>query len=187
MADKLRILNIHGYRGSRFNSAYQALVNDYDVVSPEIDYDAERPGRILGDLRALVVTQKIDAIVGTSLGGFFALVLCANMDLPTLTINPALVPGMYLPGLGYKRPGGIRGLFNLGCDLECLDRRYISTIVGTEDEVIDSHDYTRLILGNNRFIEVPGGKHSGSTLGLGAIIKERGVELFNDIASKDFV
>ena len=59
-------------------------------------------------------------------------------------------------------------------------------IRGPEDKVVDSHEYTRLILGNSRFIEVPSGKHSGSTLSLDALIKER-VEFFNATASKDFL
>lgn len=184
----MRLLNIHGYKGSPENSAKKALVAcGYDVVSFAIDYDASSPTHIYDMLAYRVCDEHIDAVVGTSFGGFFALLLSAQREIPALLINPAIVPGMYLPELGYKRDFDIRELHKLSCRLKDIDMRLISTIVGEDDEVIDSVDYTEALLHNSRFIKVPGGKHSGDTLGLESILSSRGKEFFEDRLKYYFV
>lgn len=46
------ILNIHGYGGSAQNSAYTALLSlGCDVTSPQLDYDAVCPEKVLKTLR----------------------------------------------------------------------------------------------------------------------------------------
>ncbi len=66
------ILNIHGYGGSAQNSAYTALLSlGCDVTSPQLDYDAVCPEKVLKTLREMAVTCHADTLTGTSFGGFF--------------------------------------------------------------------------------------------------------------------
>ena len=162
----MHILNIHGYHGTPKNAAYAALqANGCDkITAPAIDYDAESPDSILGRLRYIAADQNIELIVGTSLGGFFAAVLAAERDLPVMLVNPCLLPFLHLPRLGFT--GEIKPFIPMFGTLHRLDRDNVSCIVGGQDEVIDSHDFTQKLLGNARFRIVPEGKHSGATLPL---------------------
>ncbi|MDE5765183.1 MAG: hypothetical protein K2I00_09520 [Ruminococcus sp.] len=175
----MKILNIHGYKGSAENSACLVLKEmGFDVISPQIDYDAENPEKILDNLRKIFTESKPDYIVGTSLGGFFALLLSVEFkavrhnsylqkkekcNYPTILVNPCLLPFVTLPELGYEKNIkefiGLFGKFtNIYGD--------IYAIIGGQDEVIDYHDFTIQLIGKRHYILVPNGKHSGATLNL---------------------
>lgn len=184
----MKLLNIHGYHGNPENSAYSAARKaDIQVVSPTIDYDNEDPTRILNRLSRLFVEEHCEGVIGTSLGGFYAMLLCSAFSVPTVLINPAMVPGLVLPTLGYTRPAGVREMKKLENRFLDLDLRNITTIIGTEDEIIDKNmrNYTRTLLHNRRFYEVPGGKHSGSTLNLDEMFRTHRKEWFDDIIAKN--
>lgn len=162
----MNILNIHGFGGSPHNSAYAALQsnNCNDIYSPSIDYNAETPEDILGKLRYIIADKRIDLIVGTSLGGFFGAVLSAEKNIPVILVNPCLLPFLHLPRLGFC--GDIKPFVSMFGILAKLDISNVSCIVGGQDEVIDSHDFTEKLLHNARFRIIPDGRHSGSTLPL---------------------
>jgi hypothetical protein len=161
----MRVLNIHGYHGSPTNAAYTALQeNGCLVISPALDYDALAPDAVMNLLRGTVQKEQLDMIAGTSLGGFFAAVLCAELHLPTLLVNPCLMPFLHLPRLGYQ--GDIAPFLPLFGKLGTLNREQVSCIVGGKDEVIDTHDFTAHLLQNARFRVIPDGMHSGFTLPL---------------------
>lgn len=184
----MTVLNIHGYHGNPKNSAEDALKNaNLKVISPAIDYDNEDPADIMNRLLISFCENDCEGVVGTSLGGFYAMLISSKMSVPTVLINPAMVPGLTLPTLGYKRPAGVRGMKALENKFMNLDLRNITTIIGTDDEIIDKslRDYTRALLRNKRFYEVVGGKHSGSTLGLNELFKKHKEEWFDDILAKD--
>lgn len=168
----MKILNIHGYGGSPSNAAYAALLanNCTDIFSPSIDYAAESPLNILGKLRYIIADRRIELIVGTSLGGFFAAVLSAEKNIPVILINPCMLPFLHLPRLGFN--GNVKPFVSMFGTLAKLDSRNISCIVGGQDEVIDTHDFTESLLHNPRFRMIPGGKHSGSTLPLKEFFSE---------------
>lgn len=186
---KMCVLNIHGYHGRADNSLYQALVaNNYDVLSYKMDYDGGKSPRALLDMLEAQIRnpeQGITAIAGTSLGGFYALLLSIRFDLPVLVVNPALLPAVQLPTLGKPTHADLREYFELQADLVNVDRRLVSTIVGEADEIIDTLSYTELVLKNSRFFSVPNGKHSGSTLPLEDIIQNHGEEIFHACYIKD--
>ena len=47
----MKILNIHGYKGSSENSACSALKNlGFEVISPEINYDSLAPEKVYENL-----------------------------------------------------------------------------------------------------------------------------------------
>lgn len=161
----MKVLNIHGYCGDPRNAAYQALAAcGCEIVSPPVDYDAENADAVIGKLRDAAAGQDFGLTAGTSLGGFFAAVLAAELDLPVILVNPALLPFLHLPRLGFK--GDIRPYIRLFGTIDRLDINKVSCIVGGRDEVIDTHDFTERLLGNERFRIVPEGMHSGATLPL---------------------
>ena len=55
-SNPMKILNIHGYRGSCENSSFAALsALGAEMISPQIDYDKQSPDEILLSLNAYAV------------------------------------------------------------------------------------------------------------------------------------
>ena len=168
---ELNILNIHGYHGSPENAAYAALGKQCgNIISPSVDYDAKSPESIADDLRNIIIERKIDIIVGTSLGGFYAAFLSAEFNLPVILINPCLLPFLHLPRLGYE--GEIASFISMFGTLTDLKNENVCCIVGDADEIIDTNDFTERLCSNERFRRIPGGKHSGATLPLNEYFDE---------------
>ena len=167
----MNILNIHGYGGNPKNHAYLALQShSCTITSPEIDYDTTSPEMILKRLRSVISEQDIDLLVGTSLGGFFAAALSAQLHLPAVLINPYLMPFVSFPE--YAKP--YVAIFGT---LSKLDGCIVHCIIGEKDELIGDHLFTKSLVKDARFRIVPGGQHSGSTLHL--------PEYFNEILPDD--
>lgn len=166
----MTILNIHGYKGSPHNSAYKALKTlGYEVISPDIDYDKLSPEETLDMLCQCAENIKVGFIVGSSLGGFYAAVLSARLGLPVILINPCLLPFFSLPKLGYE--GDIKPFIPIFGELSDLDISITHTIVGSCDEVLNTHDFTASLLGDGNYKVIPKGKHSGDTLPLESFFK----------------
>lgn len=167
----MKLLNIHGYKGSAENSAYEALTAlGHEVASPELEYDLLSPDETLDILLRKAGECGAETLVGSSLGGFYAAVLSVRLGLPAMLVNPCLMPFLHLPRLGYV--GDVRPFIRLFGELADIDGAKISVIVGGSDEVIDTHDMTRRLLKTSRFEVVPNGKHSGSTLPLESFFGE---------------
>lgn len=177
----MKILNIHGYKGSAENSACIALKNlGHEVISPQIDYDSVNPYEVIDYLRKMFLENKPDYIVGTSLGGLFALLLSQEFkveryeshikkyltyNIPTVLVNPCLKPSVTLSELGYEIDERQKiMLLEAESMVEKMDYRNITAIIGGQDEIISYHDYTKTVIKNNYV--VPEGKHSGATLNL---------------------
>ncbi len=160
----MKILNIHGYKGSAKNSACLVLKEmGLDVISPQIDYDVESPQKILDKLKNIFTENKPDYIVGTSLGGFFALLLSAEYNTPVILVNPCLMPFVTLSEISYSED--ISGFIRLFGNFADIRQENISAIIGGHDDVIDYHNsMTRKFIRNCTV--VPDGKHSGATLPL---------------------
>lgn len=161
----MKILNIHGYTGSAENSACSVLRKmGFDVVAPQLDYDAVSPENVLDILSRTITDDGITHIVGTSLGGFFGAVLSVRFGLPVVLINPCLMPFVTLPRLDSKCD--ITSYMRIFPEISDIDVSLTSTIVGGQDGVIDYHDFTENLLRNERFRIIPDGRHSGATLPL---------------------
>lgn len=161
------ILNIHGYGGSPENCAYKALIGlGHKVISPAFDYENESPDNIMDRLRSIAEDKSPDIIVGTSMGGFYAAVLSAELDLPVITVNPFLMPFLTFPE-------HIKSLIALFGELSKIRSENVSCIVGSDDEVLGDHTFTKDLLDNQRFRIIEGGGHSGATLPL--------VEYFSEV------
>ncbi len=173
----MSIMNIHGYKGAPHNAAYSALCGlEKNIISPEIDYDSENPEVILNRLLDICAAEKIDMIVGTSLGGFFASVIAAGLHKPLLLVNPCLQPQNVIPALGYDGDAGWFAKTSAAFDE--LDTERVRCIIGGKDEVIGDHAYTKELLGIERIIVIPDGMHSGSTLDLEKHFPEMMREIF---------
>jgi len=159
----MNALNIHGYKGTPHNAAYSALCSmTENIISPEIDYDIDTPEVILNSLLSICDVEKINMIVGTSLGGFFASVISAKYNKPLLLVNPCLQPQEIIPALGYE--GDVSWFEKMSSELDKLDMEQVRCIIGDKDEVIGDHAYTKKLLGMERITVIPGGMHSGATL-----------------------
>ena len=164
------ILNIHGYMGDSSNTNYNVLCNinnDIIVDSPQLDYNSQSPISIFNMLKNKIVLnnnfQKL--IVGTSLGGFFAVCLGAELDIPVIVTNPCLLPFVYIPKLGdipKQHEKQYADLF--GKYIYNIDKRYVSTIIGLQDTIIN-HAYTKQVLKNSRYYEIDG-EHSISDINM---------------------
>ncbi len=161
----MKILNIHGYKGNSANSAYSALHElGYRTISPAIDYDHTETDEIFGFLENIISEQKPDAVVGTSLGGFFAAVLSAEYSIPAILVNPCLMPFVTLPRLGFE--GDIMPFVKEFSKLHKISTDNVYAITGKCDEIIDYHDFTKKMFENKYYREILNGKHSGATLPL---------------------
>ena len=179
----MKILNIHGYQGNAANSAYEALREcGFEIISLQIDYDRSSPDSGMQLLNSQFTNNFCDAVVGTSLGGFFAALISAKNECPCVLVNPCLMPFLHLPRLGYVSDDGVIEYIRLFSGLADIDSSRVSTIVGGQDELIDTHDFTRQIFQNERYILVPDGKHSGSTMPLADIFRDHMEAFFEDEA-----
>lgn len=159
----MKIFNLHGYHGSPQNAACGVLSEmGHDIVSPSVDYDSFKPEYIAQELSAMIMESQPDMIVGTSLGGFFALYLAIRHGLPVVLVNPCLMPFLHLPRLGYE--GDIREFVEMFSSFTRIDQNSTRAVIGGCDEVIDTHDFTKKLIWNCTV--VPEGMHSGATLDL---------------------
>lgn len=156
----MKVLNLHGFQGRRHNFAYEAFTaNGCSVISPALNYGAESPLCILSRLRRIAKVYQIQMIAGTSLGGFYAAVLSAELHLPVIMVNPFLLPFLNTPDYTAQYVA----LFG---SLARLEQRNVSCIVGAADNCIGSLDFVQNLLGNKRFRIVQDGTHSGGSLPL---------------------
>lgn len=172
----MKILNIHGYKGSAENSACFALKElGFEVISPQLDYDSENPEKILDNLKKILTENTPDYIVGTSLGGFFTLLLSVECNIPVVLVNPCLMPFITLSEIDYCGDAG--RFIKLFGRFEEIRQENICAIIGGKDEVIDYHNsLTRKLIKNCTVI--PDGRHSGGTLPL--------KDFFSDKIKADF-
>jgi predicted esterase YcpF (UPF0227 family) len=138
------ILNIHGFASHGKNSKSEALRNNgYEVISPTLPVDPKEAIELLEKKM-----EGVTVIMGTSLGGFYALYLSSKYGIPALLINPSTEPDVTM---GAKL--GVHTNWKTGETLEWtedhmnslaelqneVDRERTDRLVllGTEDDVID--------------------------------------------------
>lgn len=86
----MKVIYIHGL-DSIPNPEKLAILEDIglEVVSPFIDYDKEQD-TVYERVKAFAVDENIDAIIGSSMGGFIGFWLGRDLNIPALLFNPAL-------------------------------------------------------------------------------------------------
>lgn len=105
----MNILYLHGLDGELIPEKYEILQKFGKVFSPAINYRTE-----YNSIELLVnqyKSEKIQAVIGSSLGGFVAYYISDAYTIPTLLFNPALasrsisqkVPNYKSPYLSFKQ------------------------------------------------------------------------------------
>ncbi len=85
------ILYIHGFRTTVDSHKAKLLKAHYGEVLIASDH-SHVPSQAIADLEALIVSQKITAIIASSLGGYYATYLGEKYNLKTVLINPSVKP-----------------------------------------------------------------------------------------------
>ncbi|NPA71960.1 MAG: hypothetical protein GXO35_03930, partial [Gammaproteobacteria bacterium] len=113
------------------------------LISP--DYSPEHFTQSMHQLKTLINTHDITHIIGTSLGGYYALLLSQCFDIPTLAINPCFEPVSVLhkyiqqPAINYRDNTEIEFTDSMLAQFIALDKAQRADIlIGLNDDVIPS-------------------------------------------------
>lgn len=134
-----KVLYIYGYgsteKSETAKNLQEVLGDDFEIVS--FRYNQEDPLRSICYFQDVIATEGIDLVIGSSLGGFFA--IASRNYVPIIVINPCLCPSYELPKIGC--PSEIAHRYN---DAEMMlenfendEREYCFGFFGTHDELID--------------------------------------------------
>ena len=143
-----KVLYIYGYGSNEKSNTAKSLQNilgdDYKVIT--VYYGQLQPNEAIEYLANYICENEIDAVIGSSLGGFYALQPFLD-EIPTIVINPCMKPSVELP--------------KIGCSAEIAERfkRYenynmkknVYGLFGTDDELIDYHTLFEKTFGKNSF------------------------------------
>ncbi len=93
---KKKVLFIHGFLSSANGMTITKLKKrygyKYDFIVPELDAD---PSVSIPKLNDIIKNEQPSLIIGSSLGGFFAL-MCDSGNIPVFVINPCVNPYEHL-------------------------------------------------------------------------------------------
>lgn len=97
----MKLLYVHGYNGDPYGLSYQNLKNackdNHELFT--IDYNPEFPKDAIKHIYQFVRDNKIDVVIGSSLGGFLTMNL---YGVSRIVVNPCWDPANELYKLGYK-------------------------------------------------------------------------------------
>ena len=186
----MTFLNIHDYKEFNENIAYQALVHcNADVISPVFDYDGMTPRPLFDKICAEFNKNFCDVVVGTGIGGYFALIISAKYHVPTILIDPVIVPGLVLPAMGYTAQHRLWEMRTLeGTYLQDIDTRATSTIMNTKNTLIDDklREYTKVFLNNKRYYEIACDDCTSTATAVINIFEQNKKEWYHDSYTTDF-
>jgi predicted esterase YcpF (UPF0227 family) len=142
----LKILFLHGFsscgRGNK-SKLLQAYFGEAGVIAQNLPYS---PLEAIETLDKLILSEKIDLLVGSSLGGFYATYLAEKHRLKAVLLNPSTQPWKTLaPYVGMQKRFCDDELFMFdGAYLEemknlevlPLKGRYL-VLLQSEDELLD--------------------------------------------------
>ncbi len=143
-----RILFIHGLASCGNGTKARALADHFgrdNLVAPDLPMD---PGTAMSALMQILSRTKVDLLVGSSLGGYYASSLNRISPIPTVLVNPTTEPWVSLkPHLGRHENWCSGEPAELSMDhlrqLRDMTRRPDPTresylvILGQNDEVLD--------------------------------------------------
>lgn len=160
------VLFIHGF--ASFGRGQKALqlekLFEGELITPDLSH---RPLEDVARLKALIDEYQIKTVVGSSLGGFYALLMALHAPVQTILINPSLrSPNSLRRAIGTVEcfngtqftwsQQQIDELAQLGQQispehLAQLDQRKILLLLAEKDEVID-YRYAPTVLPNAKII-----------------------------------
>ncbi len=115
-----KTLYIHGLDGFLSDEKRTVLSKYTQVVSSIMEFRANSVAYY--DLLSIAKEEKVDFIIGTSMGGCMAYHLSLHLSLPALLFNPALTSR------------------SVGIDLPTQDKirdTYLRVVIGGQDDIID--------------------------------------------------
>lgn len=163
------ILFIHGFGSCGWGEKSLHLRQYFglgQVLAPDLPFD---PQQAISHLRAMTARYPIEALIGSSLGGFYATALNASDPLPAVLINPVVGPHRLLSHyLGPQRrwcddarfevrDDHLEALIGLQRDRLATDERYL-VLLQQGDETLDyrqAASYYR----EKDVLQIPGGSH----------------------------
>jgi predicted esterase YcpF (UPF0227 family) len=97
----MNIIYIHGFNSSGESEKINQLRKYFKSIGPKVNIISPtlsaNPRSAISELSSIIKTTKGPVIViGTSLGGFYALYCSARFDVPAFVINPSLEPHISL-------------------------------------------------------------------------------------------
>jgi predicted esterase YcpF (UPF0227 family) len=148
------ILFIHGFGSCGWGAKSLLLRRHFGVaglLAPDLPFE---PLAAMARLREIIGRYHVRALIGSSLGGFYATALNADHGLPAVLINPVIAPHRLLAAyLGPQRRWCDDARFEVGGGyLETLQQLYRPSPARTEhylvllqtgDEVLDYRDAER--------------------------------------------
>jgi predicted esterase YcpF (UPF0227 family) len=168
------ILNIHGFRswGANAKAAFlKETFPEVEILSPSLP---------LSPLESLAVLEKavddcpepLEMIVGSSLGGFYAYVMCCRRRVPAVLLNPAVVPFIHLA----EAIGPVENVYTKEIaewtrehclalrDLFCenayrADGRLVHAFVVQDDETLEPRLARNFFRFHGTLVELPWGTH----------------------------
>jgi len=162
------ILWIHGFRSCGLSDKSRALREHFGaerVLTPDLPH---RPAEAIALLEDLLRRHPVRALVGASLGGYYATWLKRRHDIPAVLVNPAVAPYLLLEDwLGWHRDCHDRPFEvtrNTLAQLRALHRerlgdheRYL-VLLAKGDEVLDWRIAADYYAGQELIVH-PGGDH----------------------------
>lgn len=147
-----KVLYIYGYGSDENSSTAKSLQNvlGYDYKVSTVYYGQLQPNEAIEYLSNYICENGIDAVIGSSLGGFYALQLLSD-ETSTVVINPCMKPSVELPKIGcpaeiaerFKRYENYYENYN--------EKKNVYGLFGTDDELIDYHNLFEKSFGKNSF------------------------------------
>lgn len=141
---KQKILYLHGLGSSGQSSTVQKLLaQGLDVIAPS--YRPEYYHESLSALSLVLQENQVSLIVGTSMGGYYALKLAEITQLPVLVVNPCFEPATILahycqtPAMNYVTHEPIpfdQAMLTAFEEINALNLQSPRIIIGRKDDVI---------------------------------------------------
>lgn len=162
---KEKILYLHGF-GSRFNrnnSKIKYLETLGEVVGFDIDYTKhyDEVSKLIRDkIHELAPTE----IIGTSLGGYWAMRMGKRFDIPFTAINPCLYPYETLKKYLGMKEDYYGEPITLTKEIANSYKEYSKggkglILLDAGDEVLNSFHTQRVLTDYNKVVVYPGGSH----------------------------
>ena len=133
----MKLLYVHGYNGDPYGSSYQNLKNacgdKHELYT--FDYNPEFPKHAIKELFQFVKENKIDCVIGASLGGFLTMNL---YGVSRIVVNPCWDPANELYKLGYRGDNGVYEelLDGMTETLDFEERNLCTGVFATDDELL---------------------------------------------------
>lgn len=181
----MKLLYVHGYNGDPYGSSYQNLKNacgdNHELYT--FDYNPEFPKHAIKELFQFVKENKIDCVIGASLGGFLTMNL---YGVSRIVVNPCWDPANELYKIGYKGDNLIYEelLDGMTETLDFEERNLCTGVFSTEDELLGDK-YVNIFQRYFKNTSIIGGGHRISEAMANYIIKV--VLPLHEKEAKDFV